>query len=53
LERFGLADAAREQYELALKFNSQLAEGEPKRMSSAQEAELEERVARLNNSHGR
>jgi len=53
LERFGLKDAAREQYELALKYNSELAEGEPKRMPAAQEEELKARIARLSGEHGR
>jgi O-antigen ligase len=47
LARFGLNEAARQQYELALKYNDQLLEGEPKRLTREQIDELRQKIAHL------
>lgn len=51
LERFGLFNDARLQYELALKYNAALPQGEPKRLAEEEAADLSARIARL--SQGR
>jgi tetratricopeptide (TPR) repeat protein len=47
LARFGQNAAARQQYELALKYNDQLLEGEPKRLTPEQIDDLRQKIAHL------
>lgn len=47
LARLGQGDLAREQYQLAMESNAKLPEGEPKRLSAAQVAIVEAKIAAL------